>query len=124
MSSRLPKARIVTLGCPKNEVDSEEIAGVLATSGYAIDCQAPKTDLTIINTCGFLRASKDESIAAIKEALKAKKAGRTGKVIVAGCLSQRMGEELSKLLPDIDLCVGVGQMARFGELAHQALSGD
>jgi ribosomal protein S12 methylthiotransferase len=123
MLSSVPKARIVTLGCPKNEVDSEEIAGVLATSGYAIDSQAPQSDLTIINTCGFLRASKDESIAAIREAVKAKKAGRTGKVIVAGCLSQRMGEELTKLIPEIDLCVGVGQMARFGEIAHQALSG-
>jgi ribosomal protein S12 methylthiotransferase len=59
------KVRIVTLGCAKNEVDSEEIAGVLRESGYAIDSQSRKTDVTIINTCGFLEASKQESIDAI-----------------------------------------------------------
>lgn len=123
MSPRIPIAKIVTLGCPKNEVDSEEIAGVLQASGYQIDGSADRADITIVNTCGFIRSSKEESLKAIREAIKDKNSGKTGKVIVAGCLSQRMGDELKQLVPGIDVCVGVGQMARFGEIAHHALRG-
>src|SRR5678815_1403447 len=81
--------RIVTLGCAKNEVDSEEIAGVLRSSGYSVDGSADAA-VTVINTCGFLESAKQESIAAIKKAVAEK---GTGKVIVAGCLAQRLGEE-------------------------------
>lgn len=113
------KVRIVTLGCAKNEVDSEEIAGVLQSAGYAVDGGAKKTALTIINTCGFLESAKDESVKAIKEAVREKRAGRTGRVIVAGCLAQRLGPELQRLAPGADLYIGVGQMARFAEIALQ-----
>ena len=113
------KVRIVTLGCAKNEVDSEEIAGVLLGAGYQIDGVAKKTAVTVINTCGFLEASKEESIQAIKEAVREKKAGRTDKVIVAGCLAQRLGPELMKLAPGADLYVGVGQMGRFAEIVQE-----
>lgn len=116
------KVRIVTLGCAKNEVDSEEIAGVLRESGYAIDSQSRKTDVTIINTCGFLEASKQESIDAIKAAVKAKKLGETGRVIVAGCLAQRLGADLMKLAPGADAYVGVGQMGRFNEIVKDTLT--
>lgn len=105
--------KVVTLGCAKNEVDSEEIAGVLSQAGHSIGTQNP--DVTIINTCGFLEAAKAESIAAIKAAVAAK---GSGKVIVAGCLSQRLGEELMRLAPGADAYVGVGQMARFGEVVQ------
>lgn len=111
------KVRIVTLGCAKNEVDSEEIAGVLQQAGYDIDGAARKTALTIINTCGFLESAKEESVKAIKEAVREKRAGRTGRVIVAGCLAQRLGPELRRLAPGADLYIGVGQMARFAEIA-------
>jgi ribosomal protein S12 methylthiotransferase len=113
------KVKIVTLGCAKNEVDSEEIAGVLAGSGYQVDGSGRKHSVTVINTCGFLEASKEESIKAIKEAVREKHAGRTGKVIVAGCLAQRLGSELMKLAPGADAYVGVGQMARFGEIVQE-----
>jgi len=116
-----PKVKIVTLGCAKNEVDSEEIAGVLAESGYAVDGAAKKTDVTVINTCGFLEAAKEESIKAIQQAVADKKAGRTSRVIVAGCLAQRMGAELLKLAPGADAYVGVGQMARFGDIVRETL---
>ncbi len=116
------KVRIVTLGCAKNEVDSEEIAGVLLGAGYQIDGVAKKTAVTVINTCGFLEASKAESIQAIKDAVREKKAGRTGKVIVAGCLAQRLGPELMKLAPGADLYVGVGQMGRFAEIVQEVQS--
>lgn len=115
----MDKVKIVTLGCAKNEVDSEEIAGVLLEAGYAIDGVAKKTAVTVINTCGFLEASKLESIQAIKDAVREKHAGRTGRVIVAGCLAQRLGPELMKLAPGADLYVGVGQMGRFAEIVRE-----
>jgi len=119
MPAILPKVRIVTLGCAKNEVDSEEIAGVLMGAGYAIDGTSKKTDVTVINTCGFLESAKDESVRAIKEAVREKRAGRTGKVIVAGCLAQRLGPELRKLAPGADLYIGVGQMGRFAQIVAE-----
>jgi ribosomal protein S12 methylthiotransferase len=111
-----PNVRIVTLGCAKNEVDSEEIAGVLAQAGFEVDGSTPRSDVTVINTCGFLESSKAESIKAIKEAVKAKREGKTGRVIVAGCLAQRMGEDLARLAPGADAYVGVGQMNRFADI--------
>lgn len=104
--------RIVTLGCAKNEVDSEEIAGVLRSAGYGVDGSA-EAGVTIINTCGFLESAKQESIAAIQKAVAEK---GNGKVIVAGCLAQRLGEELQRLAPGADSYVGVGQMGRFGDI--------
>ena len=117
---RSQKVRIVTLGCAKNEVDSEEIAGVLGGAGYEIDGAAKKVGVTVINTCGFLEAAKEESIRAIKEAVREKRAGKTERVIVAGCLAQRMGAELAELAPGADLYVGVGQMGRFDEIVREA----
>lgn len=115
------RVKIVTLGCAKNEVDSEEIAGVLLKAGYDVDGSARKTDVTIINTCGFLENAKEEGLRAIKEALREKKAGRTGRVIVAGCLSQRLGKEMERLAPGADAYIGVGQMARFGDIVSNSL---
>ncbi len=114
--------RIVTLGCAKNEVDSEEIAGVLRESGYALDGSAKTADVIIINTCGFLQSAKEEGIRAIRDAVKEKNAGRAGRVIVAGCLAQRLGEELEQLAPGADAYVGVGQMARFAEIVSKPQS--
>ncbi|MFI5387918.1 MAG: 30S ribosomal protein S12 methylthiotransferase RimO [Fimbriimonadales bacterium] len=116
------KVKIVTLGCAKNEVDSEEIAGVLAGAGYDVDASGKTSDVTIINTCGFLEASKQESIKAILDAVRAKELGKTGKVIVAGCLAQRLDAELMRLAPGADSYVGVGQMGRFDEVVKQTLA--
>jgi ribosomal protein S12 methylthiotransferase len=116
MPANSDKVRIVTLGCAKNEVDSEEIAGVLGKAGYTIDGTSETADVIIINTCGFLESAKDESIATIRAAVAEKEAGRASKVIVAGCLAQRMGAELMRLAPGADSYVGVGQMARFAEI--------
>lgn len=110
--SKPQKVRIITLGCAKNEVDSEEIAGVLSGEGYQIGADTA-ADVTIINTCGFLESAKQESIEAIRKAVRSK---GHGKVIVAGCLAQRMGEELARLAPGADTYVGVGQMGRFAEI--------
>jgi ribosomal protein S12 methylthiotransferase len=116
------RVRIVTLGCAKNEVDSEEIAGVLQQSGYNVDGNSQKTDVIVINTCGFLESAKEESVKAIRDAVREKKAGRAKRVIVAGCLSQRLGAELSRLAPGADMYVGVGQMGRFDQLVQKAFA--
>lgn len=114
MSDHKGNVRIITLGCAKNEVDSEEIAGVLRQAGHSVD-GSRSADVTIINTCGFLESAKHESIAAIKKAV-AEKGG--GKVIVAGCLAQRMGAELARLAPGADGYVGVGQMGNFHQVVQ------
>jgi ribosomal protein S12 methylthiotransferase len=111
------RIRVITLGCAKNEVDSEEIAGVLRQAGHQVDAQTgAEAQVTIINTCGFLESAKQESIEAIRRAVAEK---GNGKVIVAGCLAQRMGAELARLAPGADGYVGVGQMGRFDEVVSQ-----
>src|SRR5438046_9619072 len=79
----------VSLGCPKNLVDSERMLGLLAQDGLAITPDAADADAIVINTCGFLEASKDESLKEIREAIAMKKAGKCRRVVVAGCLVQR-----------------------------------
>jgi ribosomal protein S12 methylthiotransferase len=110
--------RIITLGCAKNEVDSEEIAGVLRNAGHQVD-GSQSANITIINTCGFLESAKQESIAAIRQAVAQK---GDGKVIVAGCLAQRLGNELSRLAPGADAYVGVGQMGVFDQLVKRVFT--
>lgn len=117
--SKSPNVRIITLGCAKNEVDSEDIAGVLRQAGYAVDGSAKSADVTIINTCGFLKSAQEESIEAIRKAVRSK---GQGKVIVAGCLAQRLGEELARLAPGADAYVGVGQMGRFDDIVKATLT--
>jgi ribosomal protein S12 methylthiotransferase len=116
--------RIITLGCAKNEVDSEEIAGVLANKGFRVNATAEFADVTVINTCGFLQAARDEGIATIRAAVKEKRSGKTGKVIVAGCLAQRMGKDIAKLAPGADAYVGVGHMERFDEIVELTMDSD
>ncbi|MER3559173.1 MAG: hypothetical protein C4336_06790 [Armatimonadota bacterium] len=120
-----PTVRLITLGCAKNEVDSEEIAGVLAQAGYRLDGQTENPDIVIINTCGFIESAKREGLQVIREAVRQKRAGHIRQVIVAGCLVQREGETLRQLFPDVDAFVGVGQMARFAEIrAHLRRRGE
>lgn len=119
MSEKKPTVRLITLGCAKNEVDSEEIAGVLQEAGYALDGATDNPDMIVINTCGFLEAAKREGLQVIQEAVAQKKRGNAQKVIVAGCMVQRMGESLKQLAPEVDAFVGVGQMARFADIAQQ-----
>jgi ribosomal protein S12 methylthiotransferase len=122
MPDSKPVVRLITLGCAKNEVDSEEIAGVLAETGFAVDGGAKRPDITVINTCGFVEAAKEESLAAIRDAVKAKTEGRTGRVIVAGCLVQRMASEIMQVAPGADAYIGVGQMSRFDEIVNETVA--
>jgi len=97
----------VSLGCPKNLVDSERMLGLLAQDGLTITADAAGADAIVINTCGFLEASKDESLKEIRDAVALKKAGSCRRVIVAGCLVQRQKTRLLSEVPEIDRLVGV-----------------
>jgi ribosomal protein S12 methylthiotransferase len=97
----------VSLGCPKNLVDSERMLGMLAEDGLAITSDAASADAIVINTCGFLEASKEESLREIRDAVAMKQTGRCKRVIVAGCLVQRHKTDLLVEVPEIDRLVGV-----------------
>ena len=97
----------VTLGCPKNLVDSEKMLGTLALDNYALVSEPDGADFVIVNTCGFIESSRQESKDVIREMLTLKKEGKTRGVIVAGCLPQLLGPALLGEMPEIDHIVGV-----------------
>lgn len=97
----------VSLGCPKNLVDSERMLGLLAGDGLVVTSDPAAADAIVINTCGFLEASKTESLQAIREAIAHKKTGRCQRVVVAGCLVQRHKTKLLAEVPGVDRLVGV-----------------
>ena len=107
--SSSPKRRFafVSLGCPKNLVDSERMLGKLAQDGYALTPDVDGADVVIINTCGFIEPARQESLAVIREMLDLKQQGRVGAVVVAGCLAERKGEQLLQEVPEVDHIVGV-----------------
>jgi ribosomal protein S12 methylthiotransferase len=97
----------VSLGCPKNLVDSERMLGRLAESGYVLSPDADGADVVVINTCGFIEPARQESLAVIREMLALKQEGRVGAVVVAGCLAERKKDDLLKEVPEVDHIVGV-----------------
>ncbi len=112
-SDDIKTVSFISLGCPKNLVDSEKMLGLLAQDGLApVSADAtgegvPDADAVVVNTCGFLEASKDESLSVIKEAVRAKSEGRIQRVIVAGCLVQRHRAKMLEWEPGIDAMIGV-----------------
>jgi ribosomal protein S12 methylthiotransferase len=99
----------VALGCPKNIVDSERMLAEIAQAGFLITADTNNADVVVVNTCGFIAPAKTEALEAIKHAVDCKLNGAVKKVIVAGCLSERMGEELFNQANGIDAVVGLGQ---------------
>jgi ribosomal protein S12 methylthiotransferase len=97
----------VSLGCPKNLVDSERMLGLLQLDGYQLVDNPDGADFVVVNTCGFIERARTESFAAIDEMLELKRQGRTKGVIVSGCLAERQREQLLEDRPDIDSLVGV-----------------
>ena len=125
----------VSLGCPKNLVDSEKMLGLLAQDGLKIISHDPSgggdpADAIVINTCGFLEASKDESLGVIKEAIRRKEAGEVKRVVVAGCLVQRHRAKMLEWAPGIDAMIGVFDRdhvvhaVRGVQPARESLAGD
>src|SRR6185437_957659 len=105
--AKIKSVAFVSLGCPKNLVDSERMLGLLAADGLAVTPDAAEADAIVINTCGFLEASKDESLKEIRQAIEMKSAGKCKRVVVAGCLVQRHKTKLLNDAPGIDRLVGV-----------------
>jgi len=97
----------VSLGCPKNTVDSERMLGLLRLDGYRLVADPDGADFVVVNTCGFIEAARQESFSAIHEMLQLKRAGRTRGVIVSGCLAERQKDDLLETCPEIDHLVGV-----------------
>jgi len=113
----------VSLGCPKNLVDSERMLGTLALDGYTLVSEPAGADFVIVNTCGFIESSRDESKAVIREMLDLKRQGKTKGVIVAGCLPQRIGPALLDELPEIDHIVGVFGRDEINRVADHLIGG-
>lgn len=98
---------IETLGCPKNHVDSDKLAGLLESQGYLLAESAEAADLVVANTCAFIEAAREESIETVLE-LADRKQG-TARLVVTGCMAERYGDELSAALPEVDLVAGFGE---------------
>ncbi len=99
----------IALGCPKAVVDSEKMLADIAQANLVITADPDEADVVVINTCGFIEPAKTEAFEVIKHSLECKNRGTVDKVVVAGCLSERMGDELFEQLPGIDAVVGLGQ---------------
>ena len=97
----------VSLGCPKNLVDSESMLGDLTDAGYRLVSDWVDADAIVINTCGFLEASREESLTIIEQAMKHKREGVVSRVVVAGCLVQRHRARMLRWAPEIDAMIGV-----------------
>ncbi|GAB4228702.1 MAG: 30S ribosomal protein S12 methylthiotransferase RimO [Deltaproteobacteria bacterium] len=104
-----PTVRIHTLGCGKNAVDAEVMAGLLAERGFSL-VSSGRADAAILNTCGFVRAAKEESVEAILSLAAEKRRGKIRLLVVAGCMARRYRDELPDLLPEVDLFLGPGDI--------------
>ncbi|HEY0461186.1 MAG TPA: 30S ribosomal protein S12 methylthiotransferase RimO [Pyrinomonadaceae bacterium] len=115
----MKKVGFVSLGCPKNLVDSEVMMGQLKEAGYEITNNAAEAETVVVNTCGFIESAKQESIDAILEATSLKGEGKAKRVVVAGCLVERYRDDLMKELPEVDAFIGTNEIGRILEAADQ-----
>ncbi|GAA1170169.1 30S ribosomal protein S12 methylthiotransferase RimO [Ornithinimicrobium humiphilum] len=122
MSTR--SVAVVTLGCTRNEVDSEELAGRLAAEGWTLVDDASEADVAVVNTCGFVEQAKKDSIDALLEASDLKRSGRTQKVVAVGCLAERYGEQLAAELPEADAVLGFDSYADMSTHLRGILAGE
>jgi ribosomal protein S12 methylthiotransferase len=106
----MQKIGFISLGCPKNLVDSEVMMGQLSQNGFAITADAAEADTVVVNTCGFIESAKKESIAAILEAAKLKTEGKAKRLVVAGCLVERYRDDLMAEMPEVDAFIGTSQI--------------
>jgi ribosomal protein S12 methylthiotransferase len=116
----MTKVGFVSLGCPKNLVDSEVMMGILAREGYELTPRADEAEVLVVNTCSFIEAAQKESVDAILEMAEHKKFGAAKKLIVAGCLVERFRAQILEQVPEVDAVVGTGEVERIME----AVEGD
>ncbi|WP_328861907.1 30S ribosomal protein S12 methylthiotransferase RimO [Streptomyces sp. NBC_00306] len=114
---------LVTLGCARNEVDSEELAGRLAADGWELVQEAADADVAVVNTCGFVEAAKKDSVDALLEANDLKDHGRTQAVVAVGCMAERYGKELAEALPEADGVLGFDDYSDISDRLQTILSG-
>jgi len=118
-----PRVYFRTLGCAKNQVDSEVMLGQLALAGCAIAEDLADADVAIVNTCSFIASAREESVEAILELAEERERGALEALVVAGCLPQRYGQELARELPEVDAFVGTGQFQDIARILDEARSG-
>ncbi|MGH3328270.1 MAG: MiaB/RimO family radical SAM methylthiotransferase [Streptomycetales bacterium] len=123
MSPR-PRVALVTLGCARNEVDSEELAGRLAADGWLLVGDPGEADVALVNTCGFIDAAKHESVETLLHAADLKGAGGVRAVVAAGCLAERYGRELADALPEADAVLGFDEYATIGQTLRGLVAGN
>ena len=114
------KVHLTTLGCPKNQVDSELMLGLLDEAGFALTTHAEEAECLIVNTCAFIDRAREESVQTILELAKLKERGRCRALIVTGCLTQRYGAEVMKEMPEIDGILGTSNLPAIVDLVRQA----
>jgi ribosomal protein S12 methylthiotransferase len=124
---KMPKVGMVSLGCPKNLVDSEVMLGILARQGYELTPRAEDAEILIVNTCSFIEPAKRESIDTILEMAEHKKLGSAKKLVVAGCLVERYRQEILNEIPEVDFVIGTNELERIleacsSESGHRAAS--
>ncbi len=112
---------LVSLGCPKNLVDSEVILGLLSREGYLLTTDPSKAEILIVNTCSFIREATQEAIETILQLTHYKKKGNCHQLIVSGCLPQRYGKAIEKEFPEVDLFVGTGDFQNLPSLINRSL---
>src|SRR5262244_3751878 len=112
---KTPKVGFISLGCPKNLVDSEVMLGTLSRQGYSITSQKEDADVLVVNTCGFIDSAKQESIDTILEMAQLKTQGNCKKLVVAGCLAERYRADIRKEIPEIDFVFGPDELGKILE---------
>jgi ribosomal protein S12 methylthiotransferase len=117
----MPKVGFVSLGCPKNLVDSEVMMGILARAGYEITPRAGDADVLVVNTCSFIAPAQQESVQSILEMAEYKKFGRAQKLIVAGCMVERYRDEIREQIPEVDAVIGTGEVEKILEACEGGL---
>jgi ribosomal protein S12 methylthiotransferase len=114
------KVHLTTLGCPKNQVDSELMLGMLARAGHEISAAADQAECLVVNTCAFIDRAREESVNTILELAQLKQHGRARALIVTGCLAQRYGADLAREIPEVNAFLGTSELERIVELVDQA----
>ena len=118
------KVAMVSLGCPKNQVDAEKMLALLKKGGLEITSAEADADAIIVNTCGFIESAKAEAIENILEAARYKENGKCKALVVTGCLAERYRDDITEEIPEVDVCVGLGSNGKIAEIVKKAIEGE
>ena len=118
-----PSVAIVSLGCARNDVDSEELAARLESDGFDIVLEAADADAVLVNTCGFVEAAKKDSVDTLLQAAALKESGRASTVVAVGCMAERYGLELAEAMPEADAVLGFDAYPEIGARLRAVMAG-